>query len=104
MEQHHDIQRQIDLTMGSLDGMSKAETTPFFYTRLMARMESGSDSIWTRSLAFLARPAVALSILFVFLLINGYLIMSNLNQPEENFQQDYVAQQISYFETNSPTQ
>jgi hypothetical protein len=102
MQQYDDIQRQVDLTMGSLDGMSKAEATPFFYTRLMARMEAGSDSIWTRSLAFLAKPAVALSILVVFLLINGYLIMSNLNQTEENFQQDYVAQQISYFETNSP--
>ncbi|HLO83004.1 MAG TPA: hypothetical protein VK166_18705 [Chitinophagaceae bacterium] len=102
MQQHEDIQRQIDLTMGSLDGMSKAEAPAFFYTRLMARMESGTDSIWTRSLAFLARPAVALSILFVFLLINGYLIMTNLNQQEENIQQDYVAQQISYFDTNSP--
>jgi hypothetical protein len=102
MQQHEDIQRQIDLTMDSLDGMSKAETPSFFYTRLMARMESGTDNIWTKSLAFLARPAVALSILFVFLLINGYLIMSNLNQPEENIQQDYVAQQISYFDTNSP--
>jgi hypothetical protein len=104
MQQHDDIQRQVNQTLGSLDGMLKAETTPFFYTRLMARMESGSDSIWTKSLAFLARPAIALSILFVFLLINGYLIMSNLNQQEENIQQEYVAQQITYFETNSPAQ
>jgi hypothetical protein len=104
MQQNDHIQRQVDLTMDSLDGLGKAETTPFFYTRLMARMEAGTDSIWTRSLALLSRPVVALSILFVFLLINGYLIMSNLNQPEENIQQDYVAQQISYFETNSPSQ
>ena len=104
MQQHEDIQKEIDLVMGSLDGMSRAETPPFFYTRLTARMEGGSDSIWTRSLSFLSRPVVALSILFVFLLINGYLILSNINQQEENIQQDYVAQQISYFENNLPAQ
>lgn len=103
MQHHDDIQRQVDLTMNSLDGLSRAETMPFFYTRLTARIESRYESFWAKSLSFLARPAVALSILFVFLLINGYLIFSNLGQPEETIQQDYVAQQISYFDNNSPT-
>jgi hypothetical protein len=103
MQHHDDIQRQVDLTMSSLDGLSRAETKPFFYTRLTARMESGYESFWAKSLAFLARPAVALSILFVFLMINGYLIFSNLGQPEETIQQDYVSQQISYFDNNMPT-
>lgn len=103
MQQHDDIQRQVELTMNSLEGLSRAETRPFFYTRLKARMDAGYDSIWSRSLALLARPAVALSILVVFLMINGYLILSSINHPEENIQQDYVAQQISYFDTNMPT-
>src|SRR5512140_3850019 len=100
MQQFDDIQRQVDLTMNSLDGLSPAETRPFFYTRLTAKMNSGYDNVWTKSLAFLSRPAVALSILVVFLLINGYLILSNLGPSEETMQQDYVAQQISYFDNN----
>lgn len=104
MQQHDDIQRQVDLTMNSLDELSRAETMPFFYTRLAARMDRRYESIWTKSLSLLARPAVALSILFVFLLVNGYLIFSSLEQREDAIQQDYVAQQISYFDNNMPTQ
>jgi hypothetical protein len=103
MQQQNNIQREVDLTMNSLDGLSRAETTPFFYTRLTARMESRYESFWSKSLSFLARPAVALSILFVFLLINGYLIFSSVGRSEESIQQDYVAQQISYFDNNMPT-
>src|SRR5512140_3277521 len=103
MQQYDDIQRQVDLTMNSLEGLSPAETRPFFYTRLSARMNAGYDNVWTKSLAFLSRPAVALSILIVFLLVNGYLILSHIGPSEENIQQDYVAQQISYFDTNTQT-
>lgn len=102
MQHKEDFQKEVDLTLNSFDGASRAEAPAFFYTRLIARMESGNLSIWTRWTAILARPAVSLSILFIFLLMNGYLILSNLPQEEEMVQHDYVTQQITYFETNSP--
>jgi hypothetical protein len=102
MQHKQDLQKEVDLTLNSFDGASRAEAPAFFYTRLIARMESGSVSIWSRWVEILARPVVSLSILFIFLLMNGYLILSNLPEEEEVSQQDYVSQQITYFDTNSP--
>lgn len=102
MQHKQDLQKELDLTLNSFDGASRAEAPAFFYTRLIARMESGSVSIWSRWVEILARPAVSLGILFIFLLMNGYLILNNLPQEEEVSQQDYVSQQITYFDTNSP--
>jgi hypothetical protein len=102
MQHKEDFQKEVDLTLNSFDGASRAEAPAFFYTRLIARMESVSVSIWSRWAAILARPAVSLGILFIFLLMNGYLILSNLPKEEESHQQDYISQQITYFDTNSP--
>lgn len=103
MQHKVDLHKEVELTLNSFDGASRAEASPFLYTRLMARMESGSASIWSRCVAILARPAVSLGILFIFLLMNGYLILSSFSAEEDQPQQDYVAQQITYFDSNSPT-
>ena len=93
------IQNEVELTLNSLDGLKRAEASPFFFTRLTARMESAPLSVWTRAFAFLSQPAVSLSLLFFFLLLNGYLVFSSLQENEEaGSTQDYVAQQISYFD------
>jgi hypothetical protein len=102
MQQKEDLQKEVDLTLNSFEGASRAEAPAFLYTRLIARMESRSASIWSRWVEVLARPAVSLGILFIFLVMNGYLILSNISQEDETTQQDYVAQQITYFESNSP--
>lgn len=104
MEKEPTIQNEVERTLNSLDGMSRAEASPFFFTRLTAKMESAPLSYWTRAMAFLAQPAVSLSILFFFLLLNGYLVFSSLQESEEaGTTQDYVAQQISYFDNqNNP--
>lgn len=102
MEQWSNMENQVERTLNSLDAVSRAEASPFFYTRLMARMESAPLSVWTRAVAFLAQPAVSLSILFFFLLLNGYLVFSSLKESEEPSTQDYVSQQISYFDNLNP--
>lgn len=94
------MDKEVQLTLNSLDGAERASAGPYFYTRLMARMESEEASIWVRSAAWLARPQVALGLLVFFLLVNGLLLFNSLNDKEEVAAPDYVAQQITYFESN----
>ena len=104
MKSREQIQSEVDKTLDSLEGLQRAETTPFFYTRLMARMDSAPTSVWNQWMAFIARPAVSLGLLFLFLLMNGYLIFNKFSQDNESVPQgsDYVAQQITYFDNNTP--
>jgi hypothetical protein len=102
MKNKGDIEQQAEMIISSLDGIQRAETKPFFYTRLMARMEGGSANVWSRWMAFLAKPAVSLALLLVFLLINGYLIFSKLQTRQDISAPgyDYAVTQISYLDAN----
>lgn len=98
------IQEQVEQAMNSLDNMKRAEAPPFFYTRLMARLDSTEATIWNRSMNFLSRPAVSLGLLFLFLVMNGYLIVSKITDEGDQAPvgNEYVAQQITYFDNSTP--
>lgn len=103
MKRLHQYQEEAEATLNSLEGLQPVGTDSFFYTRLRARMESTPPNFWVRAAYFLSRPAVSLSILFLLLLLNGFLIFGDGPESEEGQQHDYVAQQISYFDNlNNP--
>lgn len=104
MNNREHIQKEVDRTLESLDGLKRAETAPFFYTRLMARLERPEQTVWNQWMAWLAKPAVSMGILFLFLLLNGFLLFNLFNQAEEPASpgSEYVAQQISYFDNSTP--
>lgn len=98
------IRREVERTMESLEGLKRAETDPFFYTRLMARLERTETNVWNRWMEFLSRPAVSLGLLFLFLLMNGYLLVNRLSADDDQVTpgSEYVAQQITYFDNPTP--
>ena len=100
MGSNANIDNEVQLTLGSLDGVERASAGPFFYTRLMARMESEQASVWVRAAAWLTRPQVALGLLVFLLVMNGLLLLNSFNAKEETAVPDYVVHQISYFESN----
>jgi hypothetical protein len=70
--------------LNSFDGMQTAEPPPFFYTRLMARMEAGRrPNAWDRITAFLARPAVALAAILLVLAVNVWVVTNRSGAAEE---------------------
>ncbi len=102
MKSKKEITEYTEQVLNSLDGIQRAETQPFFYTRLQARMEEGTVNSWNQWMAYLSRPAVSLALLLVFLMINGYLIFSRISsQPELTpAASDYAVMQVSYLEPN----
>jgi len=67
-----------DEFLQSLEQIKEAETDPFFYTRLKARMEKNSEE-WT----FPLKPAWILSLLAVFLFINAFFLVTQVKQNKE---------------------
>jgi hypothetical protein len=99
MKSRTNIDLEAEQIMNSLDGIQKAETPPYFFTRLMARMEGGQANPWNRWMVFLAKPAVSLALVFVFLLINGWLVFSRLDS-QNDMGNDYTMAQVSYIDVN----
>lgn len=90
-------QNEIDDIFGSLDGIKRATTPDFFYTRLQVKMQnrlegSGDPSIqrpWT------LRPVFALTVLVGVLLVNAAVILQKKDVPETVVNETEILQSIA---------
>src|SRR5476651_376312 len=82
MENDTKMNEQIEATLSSLDNISRAEAPPYFYTRLLARMEKEKVSTLGQLLQLLNRPAVSISLLTLFLVLNVIAIRGIMSTPK----------------------
>ena len=98
MKSHKSTQHQIEETLNSLDGISRADMPPFFYTRLQSRLHNPSQSPHSFWL-LVTKPSVFLVTLSLLVILNigaiNYFIKNN-RQPVsaettgiQNFAQEY---------------
>ncbi len=99
MKNQEEIERQIDETLGALEGIGRAEPRPFFQTRLESRMQQRYAPLPK----FMAKPAFMWSFLTVVVLLNiGVVIrysQKNVSEPQNanTFAKEYG---LSAFDTN----
>lgn len=71
------IEKQVNDTLTSLDGATRATANPFLYTRIKAALEAEENNIWSRMASFMTRPAVAIATVLVILLMNSLIFINN---------------------------
>jgi len=76
------LKQDIEATLNSLDTISRAEAPPYFYTRLLSRMERKRVSALSRVLQLLSRPVVGISVLVLFLVLNVVAIRGLMSAPK----------------------
>ena len=64
------IQEEVEKTLESLNGIERAVTNPYLFTRIKAGLEKDEKSFWSRALTFLSRPSVAVPAIVLTILIN----------------------------------
>lgn len=85
MEQINRHDDKIENILNSLNGINRAEAPPFFYTRLQARLQMHKrSSTMEQIMAFLIRPAFALTTLSFFILLNIYAITSMVKVKKQS--------------------
>lgn len=78
--------KKIDEVMQSLNRVEKASPSPFFFTRLEARMEREKSS-WEKISSFVAKPVVAFACICLVIMINAWVIFSSHNSQNSTDQQ-----------------
>ena len=82
------IDNHLDKVLNSVEGIQRATPTPFFYTRLMAKLERNDQSSWQRISSFVGRPVIAFATILLVICINIFAIYSNsdstINTTEVN--------------------
>lgn len=91
--------KEIDEVLGSLDGIQRAKAPAFFYTRLRGRMERELENTGGPLVRLLTRPALALGLAALILILNTTTIMEVLHQEKaavsETTQQQLLASEYS---------
>lgn len=70
MNSKRNIQEEVEKTLNSLDGIQRAEATPYLFTRIKAGLEKEEKNFWSRALTFISRPSVAVPAIILTVLIN----------------------------------
>ena len=110
MKKKHKIEEVIDMTLSSVDRNEKIECTPFFYTKLMGRIESQEKSRERSELKFnirdYLRPALLVLIVAVNLLTGIFIYKNSTEQISErteyieSLSKEFSIQQSNYTLTN----
>lgn len=70
-----------DQVLESLDGMQRAQSNPFLFTKVMARLEAENNG-WERVAGWLSKPAFAISAVVLFMAINAGVLLWSQNEGE----------------------
>lgn len=71
------MNKKVEEALNSLEGIQKAEPQPFFYTRLMSRLQRDQKTRWEVMGSFLARPVVVIACLCVVLVFNAFILFGH---------------------------
>ncbi len=79
------IQEKVEATLNSFDNISQAELRPFFYTRLVAKMEQQQAPTWWQLwLMSISKPAFAVVTLSLFAVLNITAITITLKDNQQS--------------------
>lgn len=109
MKEDRHIKQQVEQTMQSLDGIKRAQTDDFFYTRLEKRLEDRKETaIFSISKM---RLSAAVAALFALILLNVLTVLeydqsfgtkkTEQAQNLEAFAEEYLLEVPTIYELNS---
>ncbi len=86
------IEKRVEETLNSLEGLGKAEASPFFYRKLEARMQNELDSAPSR-FALVGNLRLSMAVLTVFMVVNLITLFSigNGSEVETSEREDQIA-------------
>lgn len=96
MPKSKNISKQIEESLESLEGIKRASAGPFFYTRVRSLLERSEKSFWEKTGFFLARPAIALAIVFITLLANAFFVFHQNGHVQAGAEQDELRFENAY--------
>lgn len=106
MKKHYTAEEIID----SLDQIQKASPSPYLYAKIQARMQQESNSPEAYFFRFVTKPAFALAVAIIFILMHGYLLLNMKNNAPDSedmgglIASEYVQHTLNPYEINEVPQ
>jgi len=78
MKNNSSIKNKIDAALNSVDNVERAVPSPFFYTKVMAKIRHAQPSFWEGWSSFFLRPTIAFATISLVIVLNVFVVYSNL--------------------------
>ena len=76
-----DMDKKIEAALNSLDHARRVGPGPFFFTRVQARLNKRDLTVWENISGFIARPAVAFTVICLIISLNSLVIFQRETSP-----------------------
>jgi NADH:ubiquinone oxidoreductase subunit 6 (subunit J) len=103
MNKRDNINKLIEEALNSVDDAQRAEPRPFLLTRIHARMNKGTESVWEKAGWFISRPAVAFTGLCMIVLLNVMVVMVNKTSDSATVAEQTIQAQADEFSYTAAT-
>jgi len=99
MKKNSSVEKKVDATLGSIDGIQPAIPSPYFYTKVLAKINSDNGSVWEKWSAFFLRPTIAFAIICFIIVINALVLYSKYDNYVPPPDQTLLASSDEYNES-----
>ena len=104
MKNNSSIKNKIDGALSILDNIQRAAPSPFFHTRVMSKIRHSQPTLWEKWSTFFLRPTIAFATICLVIVINAFVIYSNVtgsfslnDQSELNLSDEYSMSTTSLY-------
>ena len=73
--------------LNSLNGVHRAQPQPYFYTRLMAKLDKQRNG-WEQVAGFISKPVFAIAAIALFLIINVAILFNSSSNATSSSQEE----------------
>ena len=87
MNDKREIQKQVEATLDSLDGIQRAAANPYLFTRIRSELDKEERSFWSIAISFISRPAVAIAAIVVVISVNAAVFLQSRSQTKQSAQE-----------------
>ena len=110
MKNNLSIKSKIDATLNSIDNIERATPSPFFHSKIMAKIRHSQPALWERWSAFFLRPTIAFATICLVIVINAFVIYSSItgsfslsSQTDLNLADEYSLATTSLYDVENVT-
>lgn len=73
------VKIKVDAALSSIDNIQPAAPSPYFYTRVLAKINNTKVTVWEKWSAFFLRPTIAFATICFIIVINAFVLYSKID-------------------------
>ena len=76
MRSDTEMNNKIEVALSSINNIEPASPSPYFYNKVLAKINNTKDAVWEKWSGFFLRPAITFSIVCLIIIVNAFVVFS----------------------------